>query len=77
MKHDLRIGKTYNVTHCRKGSFTIKVTDLDGSIGNDAEWVTCLITEGHTTTLLPENQKFEGEKDTVRISFLTKIEEVK
>jgi len=71
MKSKLKKGKTYNITHCRKGSFTIKV------ISFTEEWVTCLITEGHTNTMLPENQKFEGEEETVRISFLTKIEEVK
>jgi hypothetical protein len=70
-------GKTYNITHCRKGSFTFKVIDHDGTIGNDAEWVTGLITKGHTKTMLPENRKFEGEEETVRLSFLTKIEEVK
>ena len=67
----LTVGKTYNITHCRKGSFTIKVTELNG------EWATGLITEGHTTTMLSENAKFEGEKQPMRISFLTKIEEVK
>jgi hypothetical protein len=64
-------GKTFNITHCRKGSFTIKVTDLQ------KEWVTGEITEGHTTTLCEYNRKDVGESETIRISFLTKCEEVK
>jgi hypothetical protein len=77
VKDELKIGSIYNITHCRKGSFTIKVTDMDNTIMKDAVWVTGLITEGRTTTMMEYNQKTVGEEQPMRISFLTKIEEVK
>jgi len=61
----LEIGKVYDLQHSRKGAFTLKVT------GMDDEWTTGIIVEGKANAILPENEKFTGEKITVRTEFLT------
>ena len=66
----MEIGKIYNVTHSRKGNFTVKLLDQDDT------WSTVLMVAGHTTTMLRENQAFEGDEETLRTSFFTKCEEV-
>ena len=67
----MEIGRTYNVTHSRKGDFTIKLLNQDDT------WSTVLMVAGRTTTMLPENRAFKGDQTTIRTSFLTDIEEVK
>lgn len=66
----MEIGKTYNVTHCRKGNFTVQV------ISETDAWVTGVITDGHTKTMCPENMKSVGEEQPMRKSFLRAIVEV-
>jgi len=64
------VGKTYRVAHSRKGRFTLKIT------GGDDEFVTGLMVEGTTRTLLPENRTYTGEELTARTSLMQILEEV-
>jgi len=71
MEDKMKKGKTYNVTHCRKGSFTIKVKS------QTEDWVTGTLIDGKPEVLVADNQVFEGEEITLRKTFLTKIKEIK
>ena len=66
----MKKGKTYNIIHCRKGTFTIKVKS------QTEDWVTGTIVDGETETMLADNKSFEGDEVTLRKTFLTKIKEV-
>ena len=62
--------KTYNITHSRKGTFTLfveKVTD---------EWVEGIITNGHTTTMLRENRAEAGDGLLIRKSLISRASEI-
>ena len=58
----IEIGKIYLVNHDRKGQFVIKVT----SVRDD--FVTGIILNGHTSTMLHYNEQYEGELITIRMS---------
>ncbi len=66
----MEVGKTYKVTHARKGTFVVEVTGLSPT------WMTGVMVDGTTRTMMPENEKGAGEDVTLRISFLSDIEEV-
>lgn len=57
------VGKTYRVSHSRKGTFNMKMT----SVGD--EWAEGTIVKGRAGALLHYNEKETGEEITVRISF--------
>lgn len=63
-------GKVYEVTHRRKGTFTLEVTN------QNEVWLEGIICNGFTKTLLPENSRSEGESVTIRKNFIDKAEEV-
>ena len=66
----METGKTYTVTHQRKGRFTMQVTS------KTAMWTTGIITKGTAGAMLEYNVKHEGEKITVRTTFLSNIKEL-
>ena len=66
----MEVGKTYKVTHSRKGTFVVEVTKMT------AVWMTGVMQEGTTWTMISGNQKGVGDEVTLRIGFLRKIEEV-
>jgi len=70
MEDKMLKGKIYNVVHCRKGSFTVKVTH------QDSEWMTGKLVEGNPTMLVAANEVSLGKGITLRNSFLTTISEV-
>jgi len=57
------IGKTYHVSHQRKGDFVMRVTGVHG------EWIDGVVAEGMADAILRDNRKFEGDPITVRESF--------
>ena len=60
---DLKIDTTYVVNHSRKGTFTLKITNIDDT------WITGTIVEGKTRAIMSYNEKEIGEKITIRKSF--------
>lgn len=62
---NLEAGKIYHVSHCRKGNFTMQVTDVGET------WIGGTLIEGQTNAMLQENIVYEGEPLTVRASFCT------
>ena len=65
------VGKTYHVSHCRKGKFMFTVTELAGE-----EWVGGTIVEGVANAMMEYNVGFPGDHISMRIKFLTILEEV-
>jgi len=61
----IETGKIYNVSHNRKGNFTMMVESLDD------EWASGTIVEGKTKVMNNYNEKEKGEALTVRISLCT------
>ena len=59
----LEIGKTYDVTHSRKGTFALRVQSQDD------EWVTGIILDGKANAMMDYNKKLPGEEITIRKSF--------
>jgi hypothetical protein len=49
--HNLEIGEIYNVSHSRKGSFVIGITDING------EWISGVILEGRARYISFENTR--------------------
>lgn len=66
----LEIGKTYLVSHSRKGRFTVKVTDQCDT------WTTGIIVSGETQAMLDYNKSFEGEEVTFRSKWTNSAEEI-
>lgn len=60
---EYEINQIYNITHTRKGSFTVQVTS------ESDEWVTGTIIEGETQAMCAYNKLYEGESVTMRKSF--------
>lgn len=58
-----QVGKTYCITHSRKGKFTGRVMGVSG------EWATVQITDGKAGAVLHCNERNTGETVTVRIGF--------
>lgn len=65
MSTHIEVGKTYRVSHSRKGAFTGRL------LGVDDTWASFEITEGKAKALLEENERFAGDEVTVRRSFCT------
>lgn len=65
----MEVGKTYLVSHSRKGRFTFQVTEINEI------WVTGIIVEGVADAIMEYNVKVEGEEITVRASFLKILKE--
>jgi len=63
------VGKSYNVNHCRKGEFSLSVTDVG------KEWITGRLIAGAPHYLNHYNEKELCESMTVRASFCS-FEEV-
>jgi len=63
-------GKTFLVTHRRKGTFVYKVIGISGTFFDG------FIVAGETKTMLPENSKSGGERLSLRRSLITKMEEI-
>lgn len=61
--NNLEIGKEYLITHNRKGKFQAIVKDFN------SEWVAIEITKGKAGAALEYNERFAGEKMTVRKGF--------
>ena len=59
----VKIGKTYTVTHERKGKFVLLVEKADET------WVTGTIVSGKADAILPYNVVEKGEQITVRREF--------
>lgn len=55
-----QVGKEYEVRNERKGTFTMRITQLDG------EWITGTITHGVAKAVMRYNVRDEGESVTVR-----------
>jgi hypothetical protein len=68
---ELLVGTVYEVNHCRKGRFQLRVT------WQNEEWVKGVIVAGKAAAMCVHNERFEGEEVTIRRSFLSNIEEVK
>ncbi len=66
------VGKTYIVRDSRKGTFTMRVTSVDG------EWATGIITKGIARAIMAYNIRYEGDTVTVRdvLCYLTLVEDV-
>lgn len=54
------IGGVYDVRHSRKGSFTMRVTDISG------EWLSGVIVKGTAKAIMSYNTREAGESITVR-----------
>lgn len=65
MTNELIVGKTYKITHSRKGVFCGTVNSV-----ND-EWANVTVTSGKAKAMLHYNECGPGEKLTVRRSFCT------
>ena len=63
MSLEPKLGEVYEVSHTRKGNFTIKVTCID------EEWVEGVVVDGEANAILQGNVKGEGEKVSLRKSF--------
>jgi hypothetical protein len=63
IERDIEVGKVYNCNHTRKGKFSLEVTDVG------EEWITGIITNGYTQTMMEYNSRSVGETETVRRSF--------
>jgi len=59
---EIQVGKTYRVNSSRKGTFTGKVTAING------EFADILITSGRAGAMMEYNEREEGEQVTVRMS---------
>jgi len=66
----MEIGKTYVVSHSRKGKFTLHVTSMSD------EWVTGVIVDGTAGAMMEYNEKYKGEELTARKSFIRVVEEL-
>ena len=66
-------GKTYRVSHSRKGTFNMLMTSVH------EEWTQGTIVNGRAKAMLPYNERETGEDITVRTSFcsFTEIKEKK
>jgi len=58
------IGKIYDVDHCRKWKFTVRVMRVSD------EWVAGEIIEGHTNTIMDYNKQARWEVVDMRRSFV-------
>ncbi len=65
---NIEVGKTYRVSHSRKGTFDMQITSV-----ND-EWAEGVIVKGRAKALMDYNEKETGETITVRISFCHFVE---
>lgn len=63
------VGKTYKITHSRKGRFTGKI------VACGEEFCDILITEGRAGAICEYNEREEGEVVSSRIEFC-KFEEI-
>ena len=63
-------GRLYNITHSRKGTFQIRVTD----VGND--FVAGDLIKGRTNALCEDNVREEGERVEMRTTLIRKAVEV-
>lgn len=54
------VGKEYEVRHSRKGTFQMRVTEVNGP------WAKGLITSGVARAIMRDNVREEGEHVTVR-----------
>lgn len=63
------VGKTYKVTHSRKGRFVLRVTAVNG------EFATGVIVKGRAHAMLEENEREVGDELAFRIAHCT-FEEV-
>lgn len=59
---EYEINQIYNITHTRKGSFTVQVTS------ESDEWVTGTIIEGKANAIIDCNVKHQGDEITMRKS---------
>jgi hypothetical protein len=59
---NIEVGKIYKVIHDRKGIFVLQVTSV-----ND-EWISGIIIDGETNTVLRENKSYEGDGIQIRKS---------
>lgn len=66
----LEVGKTYKVSHDRKGSFTVRVTSQCDT------WTTGIITKGKTLAMCDYNKADEGESVTFRSKWTRKAVEI-
>lgn len=62
MSTNPEVGKTYRITHSRKGTFNGVVTGLDDT------WAKVLIVSGVARAMLDYNEREAGEAVTVRLS---------
>lgn len=58
----VEVGKTYEIRHSRKGTFTGRVIQADP----DSEWVTLVVTGGIANAVMSYNVAYEGDEVTVR-----------
>jgi len=64
----VEIGKIYQVAHCRKGTFNLKVSSIH------AGWISGLIVKGMADAVIRENELYEGDEITVRESLCDFLE---
>jgi hypothetical protein len=62
---ELVTGRIYKVCHSRKGTFQMQVTDT-----TDETWISGVIVRGMARAIMDYNQRFSGDKITVRRSFI-------
>lgn len=60
----VEVGKTYLITHSRKGTFLATIKKIDET------WITALIVEGETEAIISSNVKGKGEEVQFRTKFL-------
>lgn len=60
----LEVGKTYVVTHQRKGTFAVRVT------GQCDTWTNGVVVDGKTTAMLDYNVAHAGDSVTCRTAFI-------
>lgn len=58
------IGKTYRISHSRKGIFSLRVTEVCD------EWLSGIVVDGRAKAMMYYNEKGEGEPITMRKSFV-------
>lgn len=67
----LEIGKEYDITHSRKGSFHFKISNVRG------EWATGVITDGQAKAYMDYNVGRIGDTITIRITQIVRCTEIK
>ena len=58
----IEVGKVYNVSHSRKGKFTMRILSIDG------EWVKGVVVDNVAKAMMDYNLKYSGDDITVRES---------